>query len=125
MFDSNTGIEAFVKRFGSREHYKEYEASASSPLYNGATNERYIEAVTSERFAMGVRIHPGFDFQTHPNAEVEYDIDDGRVTIQSRIDAIDRQDDPILEDDLEYDWNLVKGTMKKTALVFAHVPISK
>lgn len=62
MYDSQTGIEVFIRPFGGQEKYPEYQAPPESPFYTDKLNERYIEAVTDEGFETVTVIHPEFDF---------------------------------------------------------------
>lgn len=75
MIDQAAGIEAFVATFGSDEQYDEHLAPRNSPLYNGKPNERFIQAITNERFQVRVRIPEGFKFGSSDWATVRCHID--------------------------------------------------
>ncbi|KAK5122856.1 hypothetical protein LTR85_003771 [Meristemomyces frigidus] len=78
MFDSQSGIEAYVAPYHLEidlEHCHEYLAPESSPLFTGMANERYIEALTDQRFEVGVVLPVSFDFKKNTHVQVSYTID--------------------------------------------------
>jgi hypothetical protein len=86
MIGEKTGIKAYVAPFQSQSdmpdvHYEEYQATPDSPLYTGNPNERYIEAITGQRFELGVIIPPAFDWKKNRFMEANFCLDDGAVEV--------------------------------------------
>lgn len=79
MYDGKAGVEVYVKPNHTNTAYREYEAPRSSPLYTGYGNERYIEAVSGERFAVFVKLDQSFDFKNYTQARVSIAIDGASI----------------------------------------------
>ncbi|KAI7157842.1 hypothetical protein KC349_g5311 [Hortaea werneckii] len=79
MYDDEAGIEVFVRLYGSDTAYREYQAPKSSPFYTGHENERYIEAVSGERFEVFVKLDKSFDFKNYTQARADLNIDGGSI----------------------------------------------
>ncbi|KAI7490553.1 hypothetical protein KC357_g1932 [Hortaea werneckii] len=79
MYDEEAGIEVYIRPYCGDTGYREYRAPRSSPLYTGQTNERYIEAVNNERFAVFVKLDQSFDFKKCTQARASLDIDGGGI----------------------------------------------
>ena len=61
MLDTASGVEAFIKPFGSDQPYKEYAVPPDTFKEGPKTNPRYIEAVTNQRYSIAIRIPIDFD----------------------------------------------------------------
>lgn len=80
MIDQASGVEAYVAPYHPEDAlwpYQEYLVPRHSPCFTGEANERYIEAVTDERFQMEVSIPSGFDFKDATHLQITYNIDRG------------------------------------------------
>lgn len=68
----------YVPDEGNDPHpYYEYLTPRCSPLFTGNANERYVEAITDERFELGVKVAATFDFKKYTHLEITYSIDGG------------------------------------------------
>ena len=93
MYDALSGIEVFIKPYESEGQYKEYEAPHDSPLFTGNERERYIEAVTDERFEMVVLLHSEFSFLGETYAQILCDVDGGTRRPRKYIESHDIEAD--------------------------------
>jgi hypothetical protein len=81
MIDPASGVEAFLKPRASELPYQEYAVPPGSVLYVDGRNTGYIEAITNERYSMGVTLP--MDFHTVSNAAV-------RITFTLHISDLER-----------------------------------
>lgn len=123
MIDSETGIEAYVQKYQANDHYKEYKASSESPFYTGNSNECYIEAITGERFQIGVVV-PKFNFKGYSHIEVTWDIDGGSVDCSSHFEK-PRKRNVVLEPMFDEYIGKVAGETRSIGLSFGEVQRSK
>ena len=79
MFDPKTGLEVLVRPFASEDPYQEYKSESCSYVPANSGNECYIEAITEERFAVKVIVHPVFNFKGCSDLHVRYGIDGGTI----------------------------------------------
>lgn len=71
----SNNVEAYLARYSDGEPYTEYAVPATARNYTANPNERYIEAVTDERFEINVALMPGFDFMNSPQLRITYWLD--------------------------------------------------
>lgn len=64
----SNNVEAYLARYSDGEPYTEYAVPATARNYTASPNERYIEAVTDERFEINVALMPGVDFMKSPHS---------------------------------------------------------
>lgn len=69
--------EVWVARYSDKVRYPEYTVPKTSKVYSGNPNERYIEAVSGERFFVVVRLLHEFNFKGAPKVCVVYTVDKG------------------------------------------------
>ena len=85
MLDTASGIEAFIKSFGSDQPYKEYAVPGGFKV-GPRTNPRYIEAVTNERYSIAVRLPIDFDLMGFSALEITCGVYAGEVALANTFD---------------------------------------
>lgn len=81
MYDAASAIEVYIRPYredivDSKEQYAEYEAPRGTPFYTGNPRERYIEAVTDERYEIVTILHPTFVFKGNQCVKIQQSLDD-------------------------------------------------
>ena len=80
MYGEDSQIEVYISPFDDVDNkYWEFKAPPNLSSPNISQNERYIGAVTGERFAITVILHPDFDFKGHSHVKVKTEIDGGSL----------------------------------------------
>lgn len=75
------GIEVWIERYADGMKYQEHIVPPESALFTGDANERYIEAVTDERFVVCARVMEDFDFKGAPAVRLILDLDRGSIRV--------------------------------------------
>ena len=125
MYDPTSGIEVYIRPYGTDDQYTEYEAPRGSPLYTGNLRERYIEAITDERFEMVVILRPEFSFKGKTHACIEYDIDKGTIVMEEYIEWLDKEHGRPITDVASHVTTRWKGDWKNVGFTFGEVCRSK
>lgn len=125
MYDSSSGIEAYIRPYDSDGQYTEYEVPRGSPLYTGNKRERYIEAKTNERYEVVVLLHPEFNFKNKPAVNIRKFIDGGALFEGNALIEEDREPGEPLEDVTRSSTVWVDGNWKSYGFVFDELRIGK
>jgi hypothetical protein len=72
-------VEVYLERYSDGVRYNEFTAPPGTPKYTSDPNEKYIEAITDERFRIVVKLLRGFDFMGSPKVNVTYYVDQGKI----------------------------------------------
>ena len=125
MKDDRTGIEVVVRQFESHTPYQEYKATRASPLYVPRKNVRFIEAVTNERFEIGVIVPNTFRFGYYPHLQIAYDIDGGVAQFYNYIDKADKQAGRPMTDCLDHAHRYIDGKWEEVGYTFGQTVFGK
>ena len=126
MFDPNTGLEAIILPFGSKDSYHEWKAPTNSRFHAAGRNECFIDAVNNERYTIKVIAHPPFKWMNTSQLGVAICID-GKVSILPRLRfsrLVASEDEPTSDGDASF--TAARGdTGEKIEFMFFYTKSSK
>lgn len=68
------GVEVYLQRHSPPVRYEEHATPSKAMLSTRSANEKYIEAVTDERFCLVVKLLPDFDWMHQSQTMVKIDL---------------------------------------------------
>jgi hypothetical protein len=122
------GVKVTIVRHHDKQPYTEYKPDKKAAVGHRKTKTTYIEAVSSERFAVVVEILPGFNFKSSRQLQVTAAIDEC-VESSWTIDAKDVKSPAGAEslEDRQVIWDseerLIDGKWKSYGLSFSPLKI--
>lgn len=129
MYDAASGIEVYIRPYreddsDSEGQYAEYEAPRGTPLYTGNARERFIEAVTNERYEIVTILHPAFTFKGCHCVKVYKNID-GSLNPRAYLEARRRGSKTAMTNCSKSARTLVDGVWKEVGYSFGLVSPSE
>lgn len=93
-------------------------------MYTGTARERFIEAITDERYEIVTILHPEFTFKGKQCVKILQDID-GTLRVRSYLNAEQRQPKTDMTDVLKSVRSMATGTFQSIGLSFGAISPSE